>query len=187
VESQPTIGDSKGWDSVANEVEKAIAQAALASIATATNNATDTTSPQTNAAPVVVNINMNGTDTVPATAISAIAGKEVVLGLSVNANTLVTIAGSQLTESDVADIKLVPGKSEDGSATLDVRSDNVNIEKNIVVYSNIGINQVGKEAILNFVNSDKSLVEFRKSLVYENGFAAFVTPLVNANYKITIR
>jgi hypothetical protein len=173
---QPTIGNSTGWDSLANAVDKAITDA----VANAAITATATTT-------AVVNINLNGVDTVPATAINAIAGKDVVLSLSVDAKTLVTIDGSQLTAADVADVKLVSGKASDGSATLNVRTGNVNIEKSIVVYSNIGADKVGSEVSLYFVNADQSLVEFRTSPVYENGYAAFNTPLVNANYKIAVK
>jgi hypothetical protein len=170
----PTIGNSTGWGSLANAVDKAITDA----VANATTTATTT---------AVVNIKLNGVDTVPAKAINAIAGKDVVLSLSVDAKTLVTIDGSQLTAADVSDVKLVSGKAADGSTTLNVRAGNANIEKSIVVYSNIGADKVGREAALYFVNADQSLVEFRTSPVYENGYAAFNTPLVSANYKIAVK
>jgi hypothetical protein len=173
---QPAIGNSIGWGSLTNVVDKAITDA----VANATTTAIATTT-------AVVNINLNGVDTVPATAINAIAGKDVVLSLSVDTNTLVTIDGSQLTAADVSDVKLVSGKSTEGNTTLNVRAGNSNIEKSIVVYSNIGVDKVGSEVVLYFVNEDQSLVEFRTSPVYENGYAAFTTPLVSANYKIAIK
>lgn len=171
---QPTIGNSTGWDSLANAVDKAITDAVANAATTATTTA-------------VVNIKLNGVDTVPATAINAIAGKDVVLSLSVDTNTLVTIDGSQLTAADVSDVKLVSGKSTDGNTTLNVRAGNANVEKSIVVYSKIGADKVGKEVSLYFVNADQSLVEFRTSPVYENGYAAFNIPLVGANYKIAVK
>jgi hypothetical protein len=177
---QPSIGNSTGWDSLASEVDNAIAEA----VANAATTATDSTTATTTA---VVNIKLNGIDTVPATAIEAIAGKDVVLSLSVDTNTLVAIDGSQLTSDDVSDLKLVSSTSEDGNSTLNVRAGNSNIEKSIVVYSKIGADKVGSEVVLYFVNEDQSLVEFRTSPVYENGYAAFTTPLVSANYKIAIR
>jgi surface protein len=167
--SEPIIGTSKGWNSLSSEIDNAIASA----------TATDTTA--------IVNINLNGTDTIPATAITAIAGKNVILALVVDANTLVTIDGSQLTTADVSEVKLVSGKTADGNATLNVRADNLDLQKNIVVYSYIGIDKVGSEAILNFVDVDQSLIEFRTSHVADNGFVAFVTHLVNANYEITVK
>jgi hypothetical protein len=171
---QPTIGNSTGWDSLANAVDKAITDAVANAATTATTTA-------------VVNIKLNGVDTVPATAINAIAGKDVVLSLSVDTNTLVTIDGGQLTAADVSDVKLVSGKSTDGNTTLNVRAGNANVEKSIVVYSKIGADKVGKEVSLYFVNADQSLVEFRTSPVYENGYAAFNIPLVGANYKIAVK
>jgi hypothetical protein len=167
--SEPTIGTSKGWSSLSNEVDKAIA-----SVAT-----TDTTA--------IVSINLNGSDTIPATAITAIAGKNVTLALLVNANTLVTIDGSQLTAEDASDIKLISGKTADGDATLNVRSQNLDLQKTIVVYNFMGLDKVGSETALYFVNLDDSLVEFRNSPVYDNGFVAYETSLVNANYKMTVK
>jgi hypothetical protein len=160
---------------LSSEVNKAITEAVSNAATTGTSST------------AIVNINLDGTDTVPAEAISAIAGKDVILSLAVDSNTLVTIEGSQLTASDAADIKLVAGKESDGSETLNVRSGNEDIAKSIVVYSNIGADKVGSDVVLYFVNADQSLVEFRNSPVYDNGYAAFSTPLVSANYKIAIK
>jgi hypothetical protein len=46
----------------------------------------------------------------------------------------------------------------------------------------MGLDKVGSESVLNFVNQDESLVEFRTSSIYTNGFGVYETPLVNANY-----
>jgi hypothetical protein len=135
----------------------------------------------------VVAVNLNGSGTVPAAAISEIAGKDVILNLTVSANTSVNINGGSLSASDVGDIKLSAGTDAAGNATLSVRSDNSNIEKSIDVFYKVGGTKVGGNAVLNFVNADGSLIEFRTSIVYDNGYAAFTTPLVSANYKMTLK
>jgi hypothetical protein len=99
----------------------------------------------------------------------------------------VTIDGSQLTSANVSEVKLTTGKAADGKASLSVRADNVDLQKSIIVYTYIGLDKVGSSAALYFVNADKSLMEFRTSPVYENGYAAFVTTFVNADYKIAIK
>jgi hypothetical protein len=162
-------GKAMVFTSIASDTEKAIANAAL----TGTQ--------------AIVNVRLNGIDTIPATAITAIAGKDVTLALSVNANTLVTMEGSQFTSEDASDIKLISGKDEDGNATLNVRSKNLDLQKNIVVYNFMGLDKIGSETALYFVNLDGSLVEFRNSPVYDNGFVAYITPLVNANYKMEVK
>jgi hypothetical protein len=167
---QPTIGTSKGWSAISSEVDKAIAKL----------TAGDTT-------PAIVSVNLNGVETIPATAISAIAGKNVILSIFADANTLITIDGSQLTALDASDVKLISKKDADGKTALNVRTQNLNLEKSIVVYSNVGIDKAGSVATLYFENADKSLLEFRTSPVFENGYAAFITPFVNANYKISIQ
>jgi hypothetical protein len=167
---QPTIGTSKGWSAVSSEVDKAIAKL----------TAGDTT-------PAIVSVNLNGVETIPATAISAIAGKNVVLSIVADANTLITIDGSQLTALDASDVKLISKKDADGKTTLNVRTQNLNLEKSIVVYSNVGIDKAGSVATLYFENADNSLLEFRTSPVFENGYAAFITPFVNANYIISTK
>jgi hypothetical protein len=139
------------------------------------------------ATPAIVSVNLNGVETIPATAISAIAGKNVILSIVADANTLITIDGSQLTALDASDVKLISKKDADGKTTLNVRTQNLNLEKSIVVYSNVGIDKAGSVATLYFENADKSLLEFRTSPVFENGYAAFITPFVNANYIISTK
>jgi hypothetical protein len=95
--------------------------------------------------------------------------------------------GSQLTAEDASDIKLISGKTADGDATLNVRSQNLDLTKTIVVYNFMGLDKVGSETALYFVNLDDSLVEFRNSPVYDNGFVAYETSLVNANYKMKVK
>jgi hypothetical protein len=167
---QPTIGTSKGWSAISGEVDKAIAKL----------TAGDTT-------PAVVSVNLNGVETIPATAISAISGKNVVLSIIADESTLITIDGSQLTTLDASDVKLISKKDTDGKTMLNVRTQNLNLEKNMVVYSNVGIDKMGSIVTLYFENADKSLLEFRTSPVFDNGYAAFITPFVNANYKISIQ
>jgi hypothetical protein len=160
------VNTSVAFESIADKTDKIISDAA----------ATGT--------PAVVNVSMNNTDTIPATAITAIAGKDVTLALSIDTNTLVTMEGSQFTAADASDIKLISGKTPDGNATLNVRSQNLDLQKNIVIFNYMGLDKVGSETTLYFVNLDGSLVEFRNSPVYDNGFVAYGTPLVNANYKM---
>jgi hypothetical protein len=167
---QPIIGGKKGWSAVNDEVNKALANVE----AGVTQQA-------------VVTVALNGVDTIPATVISAIAGKQVILSLSVDANTIVNIDGSTLDATDAAAIRITTDKATDGKNSLKVRSQNLNLEKNIVVYSNAGADKAGSNAVLYFVNADQSLVEFRNSIVFENGYTAFITPFVNADYMIEIK
>jgi hypothetical protein len=105
----------------------------------------------------------------------------------VDKNTLVTIDGSKITPAEASHVKLISSKNADGSETVGIRSQNVDIEKSIVIYKSIGLDKVGKSTVLYFENADKSLIEFRTSPVYENGFAAFEVPFVNANYKVALK
>jgi hypothetical protein len=145
------------------------------------SGATNTTTP------VVVTAILKNVDTISSEAISAIAGKNVILSILADSETLVTIDGSKLTTVDISDANLVTGTSTDGNKTINVRSQNLELEKNIVIYKFMGLDKVGKATTLNFVNPDESLIEFRTSPVYENGYAAYITPFVNANYKITVK
>jgi hypothetical protein len=166
--AQPIIGTSIGWDSLDYELAKSIELAGA-----------DTQA--------LLYINLNGTDIIPASAISKVAGKNVLLNIIVDSNIVVNIDALSLNAlEDTTDITFATAKNTDGTYAFNVRSQNVNLDKNIAVFYNAGITNVAGTSNLNFVNADQSLVEFRNSTVYENGFAAFVTPLVNANYILTI-
>jgi hypothetical protein len=162
VSNEPIVEDSKGWDSFDEKLEKAVAKG-------------------------IVNVDLNGTDTIPAKVISTIAEKNVTMAVKVDKNTLVTIDGSKITPAEASQVKLISIKNADGSESVCVRSQNVDIEKSIVIFRNMGIDKVGSSTVLYFENADKSLLEFRTSPVYENGFAAFEVPFVNANYKVALR
>jgi hypothetical protein len=183
VSKEPIVEDSKGWDSFEDKVEKAIENALIENAVV--ENSTDGT--EMVQAPVVVNVDLNGTDTIPAKVISTIAEKNVTMAVKVDNDTLVTIDGSKITPAEATQVKLISSKNADGSETVGVRSQNVDIEKNIVIFRNVGLDKVGSCTVLYFENADKSLLEFRTSLVYENGFAAFEVPFVNANYKVAIK
>jgi hypothetical protein len=183
VSNEPIVEDSKGWDSFEDKVEKAIENALIENAVV--ENSTDGT--EMAQAPVVVNVDLNGTDTIPAKVISTIAEKNVTMAVKVDKNTLVTIDGSKITPAETSEVKLISSKNADGSETVGVRSQNVDIEKNIVIYRNVGLENVGSSTVLYFENADKSLLEFRTSPVYENGFAAFEVPFVNANYKVALK
>jgi hypothetical protein len=130
---------------------------------------------------------LNKVDTVTAEALSAIAGKNVILSLLIDSETLITIDGSKLTTADIADASFVTGTATDGSKTINVRSQNLDLGKTIAIFKYMGLDKVGSESVLNFVNLDGSLVEFRTSSIYPNGFGVYETPLVNANYKMTTK
>jgi hypothetical protein len=177
VSNEPIVEDSKGWDSFEDKVEKAIENAVV-------ENSTDGT--EVAQAPVVVNVDLNGTDTIPEKVISTIAEKNVTIAVKVDKNTLVTIDGSKITPAEASEVKLISSRDDDGSESVGVRSQNVDIEKSIVIYKSVGLDKVGSSTVLYFENADKSLIEFRTSPVYENGFAAFEVPFVNANYKVLV-
>jgi hypothetical protein len=159
------IGESSvGWDSLSYEIGKAESK----------NLST-------------LNVYLNGTEIIPTSAMSKIADKNMAFNILVNANTLVTIDGNQFTNEEASDVKLITGKSIDGNNTLGVRSQNADILKSMIIYSYIGTEYIGSDTTLYFVNQDNSLVEFRNSMVYDNGFTAFITPLVNANYITSIK
>jgi hypothetical protein len=162
VSNEPVVEDSKGWDSFEDKVEKAIEKG-------------------------IVNVDLNGTDTIPEKVISTIAENNVTMAVKVDKNTLVTIDGSKITPAEASQVKLISSKDDDGSESVGVRSQNVDIEKSIVIFRNMGLDKVGNSTALYFENADKSLLEFRTSPVYENGFAAFEVPFVNANYKVAIK
>jgi hypothetical protein len=149
--------------------------------------ATTTTQGTSAEAPSVVNFNLYGKDTIPAATMTAIAGKNVTLSVAVDANTLVTIDGNQLALSDASAVKLISGSAADGKASLSVRSNNLDTQKTVTIYYYFGADKAGSQAALYFVNGDNSLLEFRTSAVYENGYAAFTAPLVNANYEISLK
>jgi hypothetical protein len=156
--NEPIKEDSKVWDSFDEKVDTAIEIAS------------------------VVNVDFNGTDTIPAKVISLIGEKNVIMAVKVDKNTLVAIDGSKLTPAKASDVKLISSKNADGSVTIGVRNPNADIEKSIVIFKNIGVDKVGSSITLYFENADKSLLEFRTSPVYDNGYAAFEVPFVNANY-----
>jgi hypothetical protein len=45
---------------------------------------------------------------------------------------------------------------------------------------------IGKIITLYFIDENGNRIPFRVSYVYENGYAAFETPFVHANYVITV-
>jgi hypothetical protein len=153
----------------------------ISNINNAIAESTDTTEP------AVVSVILNNVDTVPTEVISAIAGKNVILSVIIDSETLINIDGSNLTTADTADVRLVAGTAADGSKTLNVRSQNLDLQKNIAIFKYMGLDKVGSESVLNFVNTDGSLVEFRTSPIYPNGFGVFEIPLANANYKMTTK
>jgi hypothetical protein len=110
--------------------------------------------------------------------------EDSIIVLEVDKNTFVTIDGSKITSSEASEVKLISGKNADGSETVGVRSQNTDMGKTIVIFRYVGLDKVGSNTVLFFENADKSLLEFRTSPVYENGFAAFEVPFVNANYKV---
>jgi hypothetical protein len=166
--AQPIIGTSIGWDYLDYEFAKAIEFAGADEQA-------------------LLYINLNGTYTIPASAISKVAGKNVLLNIIVDSNIVVNIDAMSLDAlEDATDITFATAKNADGAYSFKVRSQNVNIDKNITVFYKVGVANTVGTSVLNFVNSDQSLLAFRTSPVYENGFAAFTTPLVNANYLLTV-
>jgi peroxiredoxin len=110
--------------------------------------------------------------------------EDSIIVLEVDKNTFVTIDESRITSADASEVKLISGKNADGSETVGVRSQNTDMGKTIVIFRYVGLDKVGSNTVLFFENADKSLLEFRTSPVYENGFAAFEVPFVNANYKV---
>jgi hypothetical protein len=162
---EAVIGETSiGWDSFSYEADKA------------ESNDLST-----------LNVYMNGADTIPTEVMSTIADNDLALNILVDTNTMVTIDGSQFTKEEASDVKLITGKSEDGDNTLGVRSQNTDILKSMIIYPYVGTEYVGSETALYFVNADNSLIEFRNSIVYDSGFTAYIAPLVNANYKSSIK
>lgn len=71
---------------------------------------------------------------------------------------------------------------KEGNANLQIRNTAADISKSIVIFQKAKPGM--EEATLYFVDADGTLIPFRKSIVYENGYLAFETPFVNANYVI---
>jgi hypothetical protein len=73
----------------------------------------------------------------------------------------------------------------DGNTTVEIRTPNQELEKNIVIFSKS--DKIGHEATLYFVDANNELIAFRNNIVFDNGYTAFITPFVNARYEIKVK
>ena len=165
VKEVSTVGNTKGWEALNTEIDAAVANAATGTVSEA-----------------VINVNLNGASEIPAAVLQQIAGKEVTVSFATGENVIVNISGDSLDAAATGTASISTVADKEGNANLQIRNTAADISKSIVIFQKAKPGM--EEATLYFVDADGTLIPFRKSIVYENGYLAFETPFVNANYVI---
>lgn len=165
VKEVPTVGNTKGWEALNTEIDAAVANAATGTVSEA-----------------VINVNLNGASEIPAAVLQQIAGKEVTVSFATGEDVIVNIFGDSLDAAATGTASISTVADKEGNANLQIRNTAADISKSIVIFQKAKPGM--EEATLYFVDADGTLIPFRKSIVYENGYLAFETPFVNANYVI---
>lgn len=165
VKEVPTVGNTKGWEALNTEIDAAVANAATGTVSEA-----------------VINVNLNGASEIPAAVLQQIAGKEVTVSFATGEDVIVNISGDSLDAAATGTASISTVADKEGNANLQIRNTAADISKSIVIFQKAKPGM--EEATLYFVDADGTLIPFRKSIVYENGYLAFETPFVNANYVI---
>ena len=165
VKEVPTVGNTKGWEALNTEIDAAVTNAATGTVSKA-----------------VINVNLNGASEIPAAVLQQIAGKEVTVSFATGEDVIVNISGDSLDAAATGTASISTVADKEGNANLQIRNTAADISKSIVIFQKAKPGM--EEATLYFVDADGTLIPFRKSIVYENGYLAFETPFVNANYVI---
>lgn len=159
----PMSGNVKGWGAISNEINAALVN-------------------KVQGVPAVVSISLNGTSEIPVTVLQQIVGKDLIVSFTTAHDVIINISGNSLGETLTGAASIATVADKEGNTNLQIRNIAADISKSIVILQKAKPGM--KEATLYFVDADGTLIPFRKSIVYENGYVAFETPFVNANYVI---
>lgn len=164
-EKTPTVGNSQGWEATSQEVNTALAQVASGTVAAA-----------------VVPVQLNGTEEIPEEVLATIAGKDVTMMFVTEKDVIVNVNGAAVDEKAPGKVSLTSAIDKEENLTIQVRNSVTDITRTITIFAKA--EEDATEGILYFIGADGSLIPFRKSIVYANGYLAFEVPFVNANYVI---
>jgi hypothetical protein len=167
-ESQPTVGSSSGWSAIDSEISKVISQ------------------PVTTDAVRALNVKLSNSDFIPASALKAVASSNVILSANIANDTVINIDGSQIDDSAASYTRFTSEETPNGETSLIVNTAGKDVTKNITIFKKMKPEDIGKIITLYFIDENGNRIPFRVSYVYENGYAAFETPFVHANYVITV-
>lgn len=117
---------------------------------------------------------------IPTKTLEKMAGKKVILSVALSDKVVINIDGTQLDK----DAKMMTARLSYKEGKLKVLTSNIDTTRSITVFSKMSDKVVGTKTKLNFVDADGKLIPFRESIVFENGYTAFVTPFVGAVYTI---
>jgi hypothetical protein len=167
-ESQPTVGSSSGWSAIDSEISKVISQ------------------PVTTDAVRALNVKLSNSDFIPASALKAVASSNVILSANIANDTVINIDGSQIDDSAASYTRFTSEETPNGETSITVNTAGKDVTKNITIFKKMKPEDIGKIITLYFIDENGNRIPFRVSYVYENGYAAFETPFVHANYVITV-
>lgn len=158
------IGNSEGWAGLSSEVNKALEKVTDESM------------------PAVVTVNLNGVTMIPVSALKTFAGKNIIVSFMTKEGTVINVNGNTLDTEAPGNISFTTKYDVSGNVSVKIRNSSADITKSITVFQRV--NNGTEEAVLNFVNGDSTLIPFRNSIIYSNGYAVFEIPFVNADYII---
>ena len=161
----PSTANAKGWDGVAGEINTTIANAAAGIV------------PQ-----AIVSVNMNRASEIPVAVLQQMAGKDVTVSFAAANNVIVNISGTSLDETVTGAAGIASALDKEKNTLVQIRNAAVDMTKTITIFQKA--KEGTTEATLYFIDEDGTLIPFRKSVVYVNGYVAFEVPFVNANYVV---
>ena len=161
----PSTVNAKGWDGVAGEINTTIANAAAGIV------------PQ-----AIVSVNMNGASEIPVVVLQQMVGKDVTVSFATANNVIVNIVGTSLDGAVTGTAGIASALDKEQNAMVQIRNAAVDMTKTITIFQKA--KEGAAEATLYFIDADGTLIPFRKSVIYANGYVAFEVPFVNANYVV---
>lgn len=161
----PSTANAKGWDGVAGEINTTIANTAAGIV------------PQ-----AIVSVNMNRASEIPVAVLQQMAGKDVTVSFAAANNVIVNISGTSLDGTVTGAAGIASALDKEKNTLVQIRNAAVDMTKTITIFQKA--KEGTTEATLYFIDADGTLIPFRKSVVYANGYVAFEVPFVNANYVV---
>ena len=127
-------------------------------------------------------MNMNRASEIPVAVLQQMAGKDVTVSFAAANNVIVNISGTSLDETVTGAAGIASALDKEKNTLVQIRNAAVDMTKTITIFQKA--KEGTTEATLYFIDEDGTLIPFRKSVVYVNGYVAFEVPFVNANYVV---
>lgn len=130
----------------------------------------------------IVSVDMNRASEIPVAVLQQMAGKDVTVSFATANNVIVNISGTSLDEIVTGTAGIASALDKEKNTLVQIRNAAVDMTKTITIFQKA--KEGTTEATLYFIDEDGTLIPFRKSVIYANGYVAFEVPFVNANYVV---